>query len=136
MEQLCREMAEMKVQMGLFTLDMQALARDLELLTGENNQLKTQLGRVIEILKTVSSKESNPMYVAIVEVVIPSHHVGPLSSQKALRGFFPQSRVPGSFHQQPVLTSQINQKSKAHQQRQKKLRSQVCLPFWGTWPFC
>lgn len=56
------------------------------------------------------------MYVTTTEVVIPPHHVGPLSSQKELRGFLQQARVPGSFRQQPVLTSQINQISKARQQ--------------------
>ena len=43
MEQLRAEVAEMKIQMGHFMVDMQALSQGQQLLREEVNQMKTQM---------------------------------------------------------------------------------------------
>src|SRR3954462_10731741 len=78
MEQLREEMDEMREQMGHLMLEMQDLVHNQDALKEENSQLKTQLSLVMEVLKTVLSKEGDVAPTAATEVVDPFSSIGSL----------------------------------------------------------
>ena len=102
MEQLRAELTKMKIQMGHFMVDMQAMSQDQKLLREEVHQLKTQVSLVMEVLKTVLRKEDNPLPDAATEVVT--------SSLGSSSGYMPL--VPESSCQPPMSVSRPSLKRK------------------------
>src|SRR4051812_26019065 len=94
MEQLREDMDEMREQMGHLMLEMQDLVRNQDALKEENNQLKTHLSLVMEVLKTVLRKEGDVVPAAATEVVDSFFPIGFLSTHGMPQGALPQLHVP------------------------------------------
>ena len=122
MEQLREELAEIKVQMGIFMEDMFAMTRRQELLKEENIWLKAQMSQVVENLGIRPKEESYPTPAAAKEVVAspclwmyPSPHEIPSGSS-------PQPCVPESRNQQPIL---IYYEDQGHMTQEPKHKGHV-----------
>src|SRR3954466_14203160 len=93
MEQLREEMDEMKEQMGHLMLEMRDLVRNQDALKEENNQLKTQLSLVMEVLKTVLRKECDVVPAAATETVDSVSSIRSLSTHGMPQRAPPQTQV-------------------------------------------
>src|SRR3954464_1113133 len=94
MEQLREEMDEMREQMGHLMLEMQELIHNQGALKEENNQMKTQVSLVMEVLKKVLRKEGDVILTAATEVVDLSSPIGSPPIHGTLHGVPPQLQVP------------------------------------------
>src|ERR1051325_6907896 len=110
MEQLRGELDEMKEHMGFLMLDMQDLKE-------ENQQLKTLLGLVMEILGTVLRKGDDPSFPTATGVAIPPYTLGNSLSPKAGHASTPSPCIPRSPRSRPIPIVQKGLEGKALQPR-------------------
>src|ERR1044072_4446252 len=108
MEQLQADMDEMKEHMGFLMLAMQDLRE-------ENQQLKTQLGLVMEILGTVLRKGDDPSFPTATGVAIPPYTLGNSLSPKARHASTPSPCIPRSPRSRPIPIVQKGLEGKALQ---------------------
>src|ERR1044072_8959234 len=108
MEQLQADMDEMKEHMGFLMLAMQDLRE-------ENQQLKTQLGLVMEILGTVLRKGDDPSFPTATGVDISPYTLGNSLSPKARHASTPSPCIPRSPRSRPIPIVQKGLEGKALQ---------------------
>lgn len=81
---------------------MEELRRNQKAMKVEINQLKTQMGLIMEIQQSMMRKEGNSMPTIVPDMVAPVNRHDPTPPQEQSRGFHPQPVPPRALYQQPI----------------------------------